>query len=244
METSHHIDVVGAEGAALADAAAAAGLSAPVPPCPGWDVAALLRHVGGVHRFWIRMLTERVTERPTFRSDGVDVADAAVEGWYREGLDELVGALRAADPAMPLWNWTGLGGGDVAWAARRMAQETAVHRWDADAAAGRASAIDAELASDGIDEFLTQFLSRPHRDSAPIAGSAHVHCTDVPGEWLVVEDEGQGIVVTREHAKGSCALRGPASDLLLVVWGRAPLSSIEVIGDADVAARFVARARR
>jgi hypothetical protein len=49
-----------------------------------------------------------------------------------------------------------------------------------------------------------------------------------------------GTEVTREHAKGDCALRGAAHDLLLVLWRRLPLSAIEVVGDAAVAARFVA----
>ena len=49
-----------------------------------------------------------------------------------------------------------------------------------------------------------------------------------------------GFDVTREHAKGDCALRGAASDLLLVLWRRRPMSTIDVVGDADVAARFLA----
>ncbi|MEI8241095.1 MAG: maleylpyruvate isomerase family mycothiol-dependent enzyme, partial [Actinomycetota bacterium] len=67
----------------------------------------------------------------------------------------------------------------------------------------------------------------------------HIHCTDVAGEWTIRESDG-GFVVTREHAKGDTAIRGAASDILLALWRRTPLSSVEVIGDADVAARFVA----
>jgi hypothetical protein len=44
----------------------------------------------------------------------------------------------------------------------------------------------------------------------------------------------------REHSKGDCAIRGPASDILLALWRRQPLSNCDVVGDADVAARFVA----
>jgi hypothetical protein len=47
--------------------------------------------------------------------------------------------------------------------------------------------------------------------------------------------------VTREHAKGDAALRGPAADLLLALWHRLPLDDLDVVGDRAVAERFVAR---
>ena len=37
--------------------------------------------------------------------------------------------------------------------------------------------------------------------------------------------------MTREHAKGDVALRGPASDLFLVLLGRAAPEAVEVFGD-------------
>jgi hypothetical protein len=61
----------------------------------------------------------------------------------------------------------------------------------------------------------------------------------VPGEWTVREGN-DGFVVTREHSKGDCAIRGAASDILLALWRRVPLSACDVVGDADVGRRFVA----
>ncbi|MEZ5251716.1 MAG: hypothetical protein R2713_21665 [Ilumatobacteraceae bacterium] len=46
--------------------------------------------------------------------------------------------------------------------------------------------------------------------------------------------------IERAHAKGDCALRGSASDLLLALWRRRSIDTIDVVGDADVAARFIA----
>ena len=136
---------------------------------------------------------------------------------------------------------------------RRMAHETAMHRWDAEVAVGRDATLDPVLASDGIDEFLTHFVQVADDDAAPIAGSVHLHCTDVPGEWTLytdpgtVTDTGEAGAPTfrlvREHAKGDCALRGTASDLLLVLWRRLPVECVDVVGDADVAARFLAYSR-
>jgi hypothetical protein len=119
-----------------------------------------------------------------------------------------------------------------------MAQETAVHLWDAEVAAGRPASIEAALASDGIDEFLTHMV-RWAVDGGGLGGSVHLHCTDVAGEWMVRPDA-SGLVTTREHAKGDAALRGSAESLLLALWRRQGIDSVEVIGDADLAARFLA----
>ena len=48
----------------------------------------------------------------------------------------------------------------------------------------------------------------------------HLHCTDVAGEWTVRPNDAGGFDVTREHAKGDCAIRGAASDILLALWRR------------------------
>ena len=80
-------------------------------------------------------------------------------------------------------------------------------------------------------------------DAVPVDGSVHLHCTDVEGEWLVTADADGADVVTREHAKGDAAVRGPAHDLLMVLWRRQPLDTVEVIGDRAVAERLIARTR-
>ncbi len=124
-----------------------------------------------------------------------------------------------------------------------MAQETAVHRVDAERAAGRDHRVDPEFAADGIDEFLTHFLRWIAEDAAPAGGSVHLHCADTAGEWTVTTDDDGRYTLTREHSKGDAALRGDAHDLLMVLWRRAPLDSVDVFGDRDVAERFVARTR-
>ena len=83
--------------------------------------------------------------------------------------------------------------------------------------------------------------SNVREEEGPLSGSVHIHCTDVDGEWLIVPSESLDVVVTREHAKGDCAIRGSASQLLLGLWRRIPMSSLEVIGNADVAAQFLNR---
>ena len=236
MEKNDFLEALEREGAAFAESCERAGGSTRVPSCPEWSVNDLVWHTAEVHHFWRTVVRERLAD-PAGYVDVERPADGDLVPFFRIGLDDTVAVLSAADPAQPNWTWaTDHSAGFVQ---RRMAQETAVHRYDADLAAGRPTPIDAALAGDGIDEFLHWHLG-PSRNDAPKAnGSVHLHCTDVAGEWTVREVDGVHSV-TREHAKGDCALRGAASDLLLVLWRRLPLSAADVVGDADVAARFVA----
>jgi hypothetical protein len=123
-----------------------------------------------------------------------------------------------------------------------MAHETAVHAWDAHSATGKMAEINAALASDGIDEFVhVMVMSNMREEEGPLSGSVHIHCTDVDGEWLIVPTGTSDVVVTREHSKGDCAIRGSASQLLLGLWRRIPMSTLEVIGSAGVAEQFLNR---
>jgi hypothetical protein len=43
---------------------------------------------------------------------------------------------------------------------------------------------------------------------------------------------------SREHAKGDVAVRGPASDVLLVLMGRKTMVAVDVFGEAPLFERF------
>ena len=91
-------------------------------------------------------------------------------------------------------------------------------------------------ASDGSVHHLILFW----RGASHLPGSGesiHLHATDGEGEWLV-RLGGDGLVVTREHAKGDVAMRAPASDLLLFLYGRAGAADAEVFGDATILERW------
>jgi uncharacterized protein (TIGR03083 family) len=224
------------EGAAfLAAVRSAPRLDEPVPSCPNWSRADLTYHIGGILHFWTSVVRDEVKD-PTAVAAPARPDDAGFAAWFDEQLAEANRVLRSSDPAGACWSWSHQH--DIAFVIRRTAHELAVHRWDMEGSLGEPAPIDAPLASDGIDEFLEHFLDWRRDGSNELGGTVHIHCTDTAGEWLIVQD-GDRLTVTREHAKGSCALRGPASDLLLVMWRRLPVSAIDVVGDADVAARFV-----
>jgi uncharacterized protein (TIGR03083 family) len=211
-------------------------LTTPVPACPGWTVGDLLQHVYTVHHFWGTVVAERLTAL-----DGMERAtqphDDGVVDAVRDGMARLQTALSAADPEHAVWTWSA-DDHTVAFVIRRMAHETAIHRWDLQSAFGASEPIEASVASDGIDEFLTHMLDDGDGHPAHIDGSVHIHCGDVPGEWTLADG-----VLTRAHMKGDCALRGAASDLVLALWRRVGIDAVDVVGDRRVAERFLAAAR-
>ncbi len=236
MEPYDLLAALARDGKEFAEVAATHSLAGAVPSCPGWTLSDLVWHLGEVHHFWRTIVGER---RDTW--EGYEQpprpADPDLLEFYVDGLEKTVTVLAAAHPQQANWTWSHQR--DAGFVMRRMAHETAVHLWDAQQATGRERTIEASLASDGIDEFLDHFLNADAAAEA-VGGSVHLHCTDVPGEWTVRPEAGGGFAVAREHAKGDAALRGPASDLLLVLWRRLPLDTVDVVGDGMVAARFVA----
>jgi uncharacterized protein (TIGR03083 family) len=237
MDRSLYLDALDAGSSAFYAAVDAAGLDAPVAACPGWTVADLVYHLGEVHHFWGEVAVRRLTS-PDVEEPPRPASDELVP-WAEASSARLHEVLGAVDPETSVWTWSPQK--DVGFIIRRMAQETAVHRWDAQNAAGAPEPIEPTLAADGIDEFLMFMLPDVREGQAAIGGSVHLHATDTPGEWLVREGEDGSLVVTAEHAKGAAAVRGPASDVLLVLWRRKGLDAVEVLGDRDVAERLVSR---
>jgi uncharacterized protein (TIGR03083 family) len=249
------VDHVRTDGTKLIAAVVDHGLDRPVASCPGWSLGDLAWHVGCVWSFWGQIVSEGATTIDEVRrideQGPARPADDLLLDWVTASHTELLSALVRARQDQEVWTWTGANR-TPAWVRRRMAQETAVHRWDAANAAGLPYEVPAAVAADGIDEFLMWFAGRRVAEGAePVGGSVHLHCTDTDrdvdegtdrrdragGEWLVEHLDGDGAVFTREHAKGDAAVRGRAHDLLMWMWRRSD-HGVEIIGDADVAHRF------
>ncbi len=221
------------DGSRMAEAVAGR-LAAPVPSCPDWTVADLVRHTGTVHRFWAAIASGELTDPSTYDRTA-HPADEELADWFAEGVELCAATLEPLDPALPRWTWSSRK--DIGFIQRRMAQETAVHSWDALAAVGREEPVERTLAVDGVDEFLTFFAAKEPPADFPEAG-IHLHATDGPGEWSVRAGEGRW-QVRPEHGKGAAAVRGTASDLLLLLWGRRTAAELETFGDAGVLDAFL-----
>jgi len=206
-----------------------------VANCPGWDNLALARHIG---RIWHYVSRQARSTAPLERGGApADGEDPVV--WAADGLTALLLTLTETDPQAEAWNWAPSEPNIAIFWFRRMAQETAMHRWDAESATGDALPIAGWLAADGIEEVMTMWLPRRRGEAnEDTVGTAHLHASDPseghPSEWFV-ELGPQGEVTCRHvHEKGDAVLRGAASDILLRLWQRP--SGVEEFGDEAVRA--------
>jgi uncharacterized protein (TIGR03083 family) len=211
-----------------------------VPSCPGWSIADLAWHLGEVHWFWGTITELRATDpaavegaKPT-RPEGYPETLA----WGREQAERMISLLDRTDDATPVWTWSPPHQ-TVGFIRRHQVQEAAVHRWDMQNAATSTppDPIDAEEASDAIDEVLAVTLPWTVDQERPLSGSVHIHCTDTPGEWLI-NPNGR---VEPIHAKGDVAVRGTASELLLALFERVDVDNLDLIGDQPLARELVER---
>jgi uncharacterized protein (TIGR03083 family) len=236
-----YVEALRREGDALA-AAASGGLAGAVAGCPGWTVAEVVRHTGEVHRFWQQVADRRLRD-PSEVVRGTAPPDAELVGWFRDGLALLAATLETTDPATPVWTWSSQQ--DVAFIQRRMAQETAVHRWDAESGGGSVRPIATDLAVDGVDEFLDVMLPGEPEALAGPSESVHLQATDAPAQWLVTAGEGR-LEVERSPGSGAVGeaavtVSGTASDLLLLLWRRVSSEALKVGGDPEALQRFLRR---
>ncbi|MFD4635304.1 maleylpyruvate isomerase family mycothiol-dependent enzyme [Streptomyces sp. NPDC058284] len=236
MDISEHIQVVDREGQLLAKAAAEAGPDTKVPTCPDWQVRDLLQHTGMVHRWAAAFVAER---RTSYRLGGElpDLDGEALVEWFREGHAALVATLTAAPPDVECWAFLPAASPLAFWA-RRQANETTIHRVDAESArGGTPSPIGAEFAVNGIEELLLGFHARQKsrvRSAEPRV--LRVRATDAPDErtWTVRLSEGPPVTERGATAPADCEVSGPAARLYLALWNRLPFP--EVTGDRSLAA--------
>ena len=185
-----HIADLHRDGRALLDAARAAGLDAPVAACPGWDVSRLVGHTGKVLERTTILVREGLDAPPDNDRFVRFPADESAFDRFAAVLDDTVAALADCDPDGSSWNFTGADLTNGFWR-RRMANEVAVHRDDAELAAGAPQPVEAERAVDAIDELVMVMLPFSAALKNPeLTGSFHLHCTDTEGEWLAVFTDG------------------------------------------------------
>jgi uncharacterized protein (TIGR03083 family) len=234
MDRAAYLDSVRGDGAALA-AAARQGLDAVVDHCPGWTVRSVVEHLGTIH-LWVRtMVGEGMTERLDRKAlPPPPEDDDELVAWFEAGVPALVEVLAAVPDDKPVWNWS-LQPHVASFWPRRMAHETSVHRWDGERGHGKESPIDGAIAADGIDEVFDTITPRVLSGGSDLSlgGTLHLHCTDREGEWVVLLEDGR-LQVSKEHAKGDCAVRGTASDLELLLLNRPTRDAVEVFGDPSV----------
>ncbi|AIJ11522.1 maleylpyruvate isomerase family mycothiol-dependent enzyme [Streptomyces lividans] len=200
---------------------------APVPTCPGWTVADLTRHVGEVYLHKAAAMGDGA--EPEFWPPE-EFADEAPTKLLDRGYAALRAEFAARAPEDPAGTWYGPDQSVGFWI-RRMAQETVVHRIDAELATGRpVDAVPDDLAVDGVDELLKVFAGysvaewgdyfteildgSPGRTFLVRAGDhAAWRVRTGPGEFTVTDGAGDGTA--------DATLSGPPESVLRSLWNRA-----------------------
>ncbi len=209
-----------------------------VPHIDGWTPRTVIEHTALVLRFGCLALAAPPDELPAKSNVETRPEGAAILDWFADAVDEATKALDAADLNAMCPTWTGPQ--PASWYLRRLTHELSVHRWDAQAAIGEPDPIDPNLAVDGIDELLEIYMPR-RMDFGALAGAGetvHLHATDhESGEWLLTFEQ-DGIKWDHSHTKADVAARGPASDLLLLLWGRKLPTDVETFGNVELLSRW------
>jgi uncharacterized protein (TIGR03083 family) len=234
----------------LADAIAGADMTTEVPSCPGWNLGQLVRHLGGAQR-WAAEMVRAAAAEPLPDNHFRDLSEytaedaAVIAPWLLDGAVTLADTLRAAGPHLTVSTGP-IPDGVAAFYARRFTHETAMHRADAMLALGKAYTLDRDVAIDGIDEWMylgslpMHFELHPRtRELLGPGRTLHFHATDTTSEdeaeW-VVDLTGDTLAWRRAHEKAAVAVRGPVTELLLVIYKRRSPGdgAVEVLGEAKL----------
>jgi uncharacterized protein (TIGR03083 family) len=245
MEVSEYVGFVASEGELFAAAAEHGDLNVDVPPCAGWDIRELVRHLGMIHLWaagnvafpkddWLE-----VDDLPDLAGLWPDLAqswpdDANLVSWYRATLANLVRVLESAPADVECFTFLPATTPLTMWA-RRQASEIAIHRFDAEVSRGITSRFDPNFATDMLDELLSGFAPRTREIDVEAQRQLHIHAQDVGEHWYLTIGP-KGIETTRDGDGDGADLTvtGTVADLYLLFWNRIPDSTADMEGDADL----------
>ena len=230
------LEAIASESRRLSDVAAATDLETRVPSCPEWSVRDLAHHIGVGQWYWGQnVAAENADER-----SGTELTalpdDRDLLAWLGWCTYTLLGALRQAGSDAPCWTWWSEPRTSGA-VARHQAQEVAVHRWDAELAAGEVAPLPAALSEDGVPEFVDIMVGP---DAASLPGVVTLTATDAGASWRVGAVTGDGDAAAARIR--SAELRATASDLVLMLYRRLPVPDADVVGDPLLVASLLSLA--
>lgn len=263
-EFEHNLRRVEERSAAFRTALAAGGppgvgLGAKVPSCPEWTLGDLAVHLGMVHRFWAATVAAGPADAPLPEGDFLapeGLGQEALLAWSLAGTEELLSSLRAAGPEGECWTWWGASDTPqtAAAVARHQVAEALVHTYDAQLTVGRPEPLPGPEALDAVDEFLHVGCGAmgpwPNEPAVVV-----LRATDGADWRLELTAAGSHVSPASQRAGGSgldagagagaeggaealrarsVTARGSASDLLLALYGRVPMDSLDLDGDGEV----------
>jgi len=217
-------------------------MDAKVPSCPEWTVTDLVHHLGEVYEHKTLCIRLGAEPKPWPPERGTTTPLTRM----RTGLGNLLAEFTGREAASPAYTWYDPDQTVGFWA-RRMAQETAVHRADAELAAGvEITPIAEDIAVDGVDELLNIFFAWAvenwPEECAPVLaeGTGKPVVIATGDREFTVKMTPESVTVTEEESGEEAAVRisGDPTDVLLWLWRRVPDEKVTIEGDTEEAQRL------
>jgi uncharacterized protein (TIGR03083 family) len=220
--SSHRARLIGVNDPELfsslvADVVALASVLASSPEaqivhCPGWNVADLIRHHGGVLR-WSEAIVR--SGEPALEEYAAPEDANELRGWYVESAHAFIATASNTDRDRACWTF-GRSPERVWFWIRRQALEAAVHRWDAEFAMGAAPTLAPDLACLGISEVVEDLFPRQvDLGRTPgLSGGLQLRAVDLDQRWLLPATDTEA---------SDAVLEAEAPVLLLFLWRRTDL---------------------
>jgi uncharacterized protein (TIGR03083 family) len=252
MENSRYLECLAADYQRIR-AIVPGHLEERVPTCPEWTVDDLTWHVGMVylHKATAMRQGSQPDDWPPDFGDDASALEL-IDDAYRQLTEEF--AVR--DPAEPTGTWYGPDQTVGFWI-RRMAQETVIHRIDAELGAREpVRPVPDDLAADGVDELLKVFVAYDVDEYTEILqdspGRTCLITADATAgrpsvSWLVSTGPGKFTVAggPGERVDGTVSpdvtVNGTPTDLLRWAWNRetpGEASRVTIGGNDDALAEF------
>jgi uncharacterized protein (TIGR03083 family) len=204
-------------------------LAEAVPCCPGWTVRDVVAHVAEVYEH--KIACTELGRAPDPWPPQWPAVRVPIE-WLGDAHRRLLEMFDRSGPATPSATWFPPDQTVGFWA-RRMAQETAVHRVDAESAVGRTTPVDAALAVDGVDEVLVLMLAGDWSEEPDDAATGQGVVISTGGRsWLATLDR-KSVTIAEAGGEADATLEGDPSDVLLWLWGRSTDEQVTRSGDED-----------
>ena len=224
-----------------------------VPSCPDWDADDLLWHLAEVQWFWGTVVVERLQSVDGLEAPPRPATRPELVAFFERQADRLHSALSTADPSEPAYMWAA--DKSVGYIARRQAHEALIHRLDAELTVGAVTALDADLATDGVDEALGMMFGGcpPWGTFTPTSTQVAVVTSDTgrvvpvvlgrftgtdPDSGTSYDEDDISVTAADSEASPLATVTGTAEDLDAWLWHRRDASALRITGDRDVFARL------
>ncbi|MEV1250048.1 maleylpyruvate isomerase N-terminal domain-containing protein [Nonomuraea sp. NPDC049750] len=226
--------------------ASAPSLDVQVPTCPEWTLFDLAQHIGEGRRDW----AATVAAGPAPAKSAAEGSRAAPRereallAWLAESTEQLLDALRKAGPDRGCWTWweTSQSPQTSGAVARHQLQQMAVHTYDAQITVGAPQPLPAEVALDGVDEFLSTCVATtsawPHKPAV-----VDFHASEGRSWRLSLSADGartarlpepgtiSATAADQDPDAANASAWGTADELVLILHDRIPINSLKLDGD-------------